>query len=516
MAKGMVALVGAGPGHPGLLTLRGAELLAQADVVVYDRLAAPELLAHAPASAERIFVGKVAGRHAMSQEAINALLVRSGLEGKRVVRLKGGDPFVFGRGGEEALALAAAGVPFEVVPGVTSAIAAPAFAGIPVTHRELASSVAIITGHEDPTKPASAVDWARLAHAADTLVILMGVERLAELANELVRQGRSPEQPAAVVEWGTTPRQRVVTASLAEIAAAAQAAGLAPPAVLVVGEVVRLREQLDWFRRGPLAGLRVLVTRARDQASHLSRLLAERGAIPIEFPAIEIRWLEDPAPLDQAIAQLARYDWVILTSANGVAALFQRLDALALDARAFHHARLCAIGPATAAALAARGLRADWVPRDYLTAAIVAGFAERGVAGQRLLLPRADIADPNLALGLRQLGAEVDEVTAYHTVPATEDAATLAELLEEGQLDIATFASSSTVRNLCAALGPRQALLDRVRTVCIGPVTAQAARELGVHVDAVADVHTVDGLVEAVERLVAAAPQRVCTTGSSV
>ncbi len=514
MAEGLVSLVGAGPGDPGLLTLRGAERLRQAEVVVYDRLASPELLELAPQGAERIYVGKSAGQHAMSQAEIDALLVERAQAGQRVVRLKGGDPFVFGRGGEEALTLARAGLRFEIVPGVSSAIAAAAYAGIPVTHRDLASSVTIVTGHEDPTRSGSRLDWQRLAAGADTLVILMGVERLAEIAAELARGGRPSSQPAAVIEWGTTSRQRVVTAPLDQIADVAAGAAISPPAVLVVGDVAALRSELDWFQRGPLSGKRVLVTRARDQASRLSQLLRERGAEPFEFPAIQIRWLLDPAPLDQAIQRLDAYQWVVFTSANGMEAVFQRLDAIGLDVRAFGRSRLCAIGPATAEALGRRGLRADWVPAEFLTAAILRGFGERGVADARMLLPRANIADPSLARGLVELGATVDDVTAYYTVPANENAEGLIDLLQRRQVDIATFASSSTVRNLHDALGSNCDLLSTVQTVCIGPVTAAAARELGLRIDAVADTHTIDGLVEAVEQIVLGTASRAVTSGS--
>ncbi len=363
-ASGFVSLIGAGPGDPDLLTLRGAEALASADVVVYDYLANPALLVHAPPGAERIYVGKKAGSHTLSQDEISALLVKFALAGQRVARLKGGDPFVFGRGGEEALALVEAGVSFEVVPGVTSAVAAPAYAGIPVTHRGLASSFAVITGHEDPTKEESAVDWPRLATGVDTLVFLMGVGNLPRIVEQLLAHGRPADTPVALVRWGTMPDQQTVSGTLVDITEKVKAAGLRPPAVTVVGPVAELREHLCWFEKRPLFGQRVLVTRTRQQASALSAQLRALGAEAIELPTIRIAPPEDWAPLDATIATLAVFDWIVFTSVNGVGHFWARLEAAGLDARALHGVRLAAIGPATAAELEARGLRADYVPDE--------------------------------------------------------------------------------------------------------------------------------------------------------
>ncbi|MBI4796643.1 MAG: uroporphyrinogen-III C-methyltransferase, partial [Deltaproteobacteria bacterium] len=361
----MVYLVGAGPGDPGLITVKGRKVLRKAQVVVYDQLASPELLKEAPADAEIIYVGKKAGAHALPQEGINQLLVDKARAGLTVVRLKGGDPFVFGRGGEEALALAAAGLPFEVVPGVTAAVAVPAYAGIPVTHRGLASLVTFITGHEDPTKEASAIPWNVLAKTQGTLVFLMGVKNLADNCRRLVEGGRSPETPAAVIEKGTTLEQRAVTGVLGNIAAKAQEAAVKPPAILVVGEAVSLRESLKWWETRPLWGKTAVVTRTREQASALVALLAGAGARCLEVPTIDIGPPDDFAPLDQALGNLSRYKWVVFTSANGVTAFLNRLFAQGKDVRALGGAKIAAIGPATAQALREHGLVADVMPAQF-------------------------------------------------------------------------------------------------------------------------------------------------------
>ncbi|MGB6895656.1 MAG: uroporphyrinogen-III C-methyltransferase [Dehalococcoidia bacterium] len=500
-ASGKVWLVGAGPGDPGLLTLAGAACLARAEVVLYDRLVHPRLLDLAPAGAERIYVGKQAGGHTLTQDEINALLVARACEGKRVVRLKGGDPYVFGRGGEEAEALVAAGVPFEVVPGVTSAVAAPAYAGIPVTHRGLASSVAVVTGHEDAAKEESSIDWARLATGVDTLVLLMGVANLPDIAEQLVRHGRPPETPAAVIEWGTLPRQRTVSGTLGDIARRAAEAGLQPPAVTVVGEVAGLRETLRWFDNRPLFGKRVLVTRTRRQASALSQALAEAGAEPIELPTIEIEPRADPGAVQAALDALraGAYAWALFTSANGVELFFGHLRERGLDARAFGSAMVAAIGPGTAEALAGEGIAADLVPEDFLAEGLLRALAEHEMADRRVLVPRAEGARRELIEGLEAQGARVDELTLYRSaVPREPDAEGLRRL-RAGELDIVTFASSSAVRNLAEMLGDNPEPLRRPLIACIGPVTAQAAEELGLTVGLVSEEHTIPGLVRALE-----------------
>jgi uroporphyrinogen III methyltransferase/synthase len=492
-----VSLIGAGPGDPGLLTLRGAEALAAADVVIYDYLANPALLAHARPDAEQIYVGKKAGCHTLSQEEINALLVERGLAGQRLARLKGGDPFVFGRGGEEALALVKAGVPFEVVPGITSAVAAPAYAGIPVTHRGLASSLAVVTGHEDPAKDETALDWPRLATGVDTLVFLMGVGNLPHIVEQLLAHGRPADTPVALVRWGTMPAQETVHGTLADIVHKVQAAGLKPPAVTVVGPVAGLRERLRWFEDRPLFGQRVLVTRTRQQASALSARLQVLGAEALELPTIRIAPPDDWAPLDGAIADLAAYDWIVFTSVHGVAYFWERLGQADLDARALHRLRLAAIGPATAAELQARGLRADYVPGEYVAEAVAAGLGD--VGGQRVLLPRADIARPALADLLRQGGAGVVEVSAYRTLRPEADPGELRDLL--ARVTAATFTSSSTVRNLAALA--RDAGLDlpaalaQATIACIGPITAATARARGVRTDVQPARYTIPDLVVA-------------------
>jgi uroporphyrinogen III methyltransferase/synthase len=497
---GFVSLVGAGPGDPGLITVAGAGALARAEVVVYDRLVHPRLLDLAPADAELTFAGKGPDAHTMTQHEINALLIERARAGKRVVRLKGGDPFVFGRGGEEAQALAAAGVPFEVVPGVSSAVAGPSYAGIPVTQRGVASSVALVTGHEDPTKEEVQVDWARLAQAVDTLVLLMGVGQLESIAERLIAAGRDPATPAAVVEWGTLPRQRTVTGTLESIAAEARAAGIANPAVAVVGEVVRLREALRWFDTRPLFGLRVLVTRTREQASGLSRALAAQGAEPVELPAIAIAPRNDEAKLAAATDALrdGAYAWLLVTSANAVAIFFDALRARGLDTRAVR-ARVGAIGSGTAAALAQRGVVADVTParHAYTAEGLLAALAGEDVRGARVLLPRAEGGRELLVEGLAARGARVDELTLYAVVPADPNAEGLARL-RAGEIDVATFASSSAVRGLAALLGEELEPLRRCRIAAIGPVTARTVQELlGRAPDVVAREHTIAGLVAA-------------------
>ena len=496
-ASGRVFLVGAGPGDPGLITLAGAQALAIADVVVYDRLANPQLLDLAPAAAERVFAGKGPDAHTMSQDEINAALIDHSRAGKTVVRLKGGDPFVFGRGGEEAQELAAAGTPFEVIPGISSAIAAPAYAGIQVTHRGLAASVAFVTGHEDPTKQESGIDWAKLATAVDTLVLLMGAGQLPEVVDRLVAAGRPSSTPAAVIEWGTLPRQRTIVGALSDIVAKAEAASIHPPAIAVVGEVVRLRETIRWFDTKPLFGQRVLVTRTREQASELSRALAAAGAEAIELPAIKIVRRYDEAELSRAADTLRAgdYAWVCFTSANAVNIFFDILSARALDARAVR-ARVAAIGPGTAESLRARGIAADLVPAQYTAEGLAAAFEHIDVRGARVLLPRAENAREVLVDALVARGADVAEVTLYVAAPVDDPDAEGLRRLRAGEIDIATFASSSTVRNLVALLGGDIEPLQRCRIACIGPVTAATAEELlGRPPDIVASEHTIEGLV---------------------
>ncbi|MDP3065088.1 MAG: uroporphyrinogen-III C-methyltransferase [Chloroflexota bacterium] len=493
---GKVYLVGAGPGDPGLITVRGLRYLSQADVVVYDRLVNQRLLEHARRDAELVFVGKGRGQWAATQEEIDRLLVERAQQGKTVVRLKGGDPFVFGRGGEEAQALAQAGVPFEVVPGVTSAVAALAYAGIPVTHRDATSSLTVVSGSEDPTKAESAVRWDLLAQIGGTLVVLMGWETLPGIVEELLQHGMAPSTPAALVQWGTSPRQRTVVGTLDTIVEAGQKAGLAPPIVAVFGEVVRLREQLRWFDTRPLFGLRVLVTRSRSQASALSERLSELGAEPIELPTIEFAPPDSYKALDAALRRLSEYDWLGFTSVNGVESTFGRLQSLGMDTRALAGVKVCAIGEATALALAARGIAADLVPPEYVSSSLVEALQSAGIAGKRVLLPRTDIAGEELVRGLESLAARVDQVIAYRTIAPAESASRARQLLAEG-VDAVTFTSSSTVVNLLALLDGDPSRLGKAVVACIGPVTAKAARQAGLRVDIEAVEHTIPGLVQA-------------------
>ena len=495
---GKVYLIGAGPGDPGLITVKGLSLLQRADVVVHDRLVDSRLLEQAGPGAELVYVGKGPGAAGHGAGGINDLLVGRASQGKAVARLKGGDPFVFGRGGEEALALAKAGVPFEVVPGVTSAVAAPAYAGIPVTHRGLASCFTVVSGSEDPSKQEASVDWARLAKTGGTLVVLMGWSSLEPITEALARGGMDRDTPAALVQWGTEPYQRSVTGALGNILTLAGEAGLAPPVAMIFGPVVELRRDIQWFERQPLFGKRIIVTRSRSQASVLSHMLAEAGAHAIELPTIRTVPPEDYSELDSAIRSLSGYDWAVLTSANGVDALFGRMSALGLDSRALGSVRVAAIGPATAQALARYGIRADLVPGRYVAESVVAEMERRGVEGARVLLARADIGRRTLAEGLSGLGATVDDVTAYRTVAPEASRRRAAELLSEDPPDLITFTSSSTVTNLLALLDGDTSLVREVPSACIGPITAGAARERGLRVEIEAREYTVPGLVRAI------------------
>ena len=499
--RGLVSLVGAGPGDPGLLTLAGRDRLAEAEVVVFDRLVNPTLLDHAPASAERVFAGKSPQRKALSQEQINDLLVREGLAGKRVVRLKGGDPFVFGRGGEEALALVAAGVPFEVVPGVTSAVAAPAYAGVPVTHRGLASSFAVITGHEDDDKDEASVDWRRLAPAVDTLVVLMGGAALPGVARALIEGGRSAETPAVSIEWGTTTRQRSVAAPLDRIAAAVVEAGLGTPLLTLVGEVATLRDHIAWFESRPLFGKRVLVTRTRQQSSALAGLLRREGAVPVELPTLELVPVATDADLEAVTRRLeARdYAWTLFTSTNAVDFVLAYIERTGRDARVFAGSRLAALGAATATALRTRGLRADLVASEYTSDGLLASLQDVDVTGARVLLPRAGGGSRGLVEGLQARGATVDELVLYESRPPADADPEALELIRRGEIDVATFASSSSVRNLATLLGPGFDRLRDTLVACIGPVTAATAREQGLTVAIEPQEHTVPALVEALK-----------------
>lgn len=498
--KGMVYLIGAGPGDPGLITVKGVDCIARADVVVYDYLASPALLGHAGPQAEMIYVGKKGGDHTLPQEGINALIVEKARQGKVVARLKGGDPFIFGRGGEEAEVLVASGVPFEVVPGVTAAIGASAYAGIPLTHRDHTSDVAFVTGHEDPTKPESSIDWRSLAKGIGTLVFFMGVKNLPTIAERLMANGRPAQTPAAVIRWGTTPRQQTVTGTLATIVDDTQKAGIKAPAIIIVGGVVGLRDTLKWFEQRPLLGRRIVVTRARAQASDLIHQLSELGAECIQCPTIQVMPPKDWSPVDSAIASLDQYEWIVFTSVNGVDFFFNRLFERGLDVRQLGHIQIAAIGPATAERLHIWGLRSDIIPESYRAESVVAAFAGRSVTGSKVLLPRAKVARSVLPVELNRMGAIVEEVTVYETRQAGTDAAELVERLADDNVDMVTFTSSSTVKNFHRLLPADRAgrLMQGVLVASIGPVTSQTIRELGMAVDIEAETYTIPGLVEAV------------------
>lgn len=500
MKKGTVYIVGAGPGDPDLITVKAVECLKQADVVIYDFLAAPKLLKYAREDAEVIYVGKKGGDHTLPQDKINELIAEKAKEGHMVVRLKGGDPFIFGRGGEEAEILAQAGIPFEIVPGVTSAIAAPAYAGIPLTHRRYNTSVAFITGHEDPTKEESTIDWSKLATGVGTLVFLMGVKNLPSITEKLIAAGRDPKTPVALVRWGTTPRQVTLTGTLETIVADVKAAGLKPPSIIIVGEVIELRETLNWFEKRPLLGKTVVVTRARAQASDLVDKLSDLGAECLECPTIKVVPPDDWGHLDAAIDNLETYDWLIFTSVNGVSYFFERLYEKGLDVRAVKDVRTAAIGPATAKRLGEFGLKSDIVPETYQAESVVEAFEKEDMEEKRVLLPRAKEARPILPVELVKLGAVVNEITAYQTEQASENLDLLIKRLEEGSIDIVTFTSSSTVKNFKALLPDDrfESLIKNVTVASIGPITTDTAKELGFKVDITAEDFTIPGLCEAI------------------
>jgi uroporphyrinogen III methyltransferase / synthase len=501
--RGIVYLVGAGPGDPGLITVKGLECIRKAEVLVYDRLAGRRLLTFAPSGCEMIYVGKLPDRHTLRQEEINQLLVNKALEGKVVTRLKGGDPYVFGRGGEEAELLVENNVPFEVVPGITSAIAVPAYAGIPVTHRDYTSSFAVITGHEDPAKDESSIAWDKLATATGTLIFLMGVANLPFIVEKLCQNGRDSSTPVALIRWGTRPEQEVLTGTLDDIVKKVEEARFSSPAIIIVGEVVKLRDTLSWFEQKPLFGKRVVVTRSRQQASELSRRIEELGGEAFEFPSIEIEDPVDFGPLDEAISGMDSYDWLIFTSVNGVDSFFRRLRHHNRDIRNLKDARICAIGPKTKERLEEMYLHVEYVPEEYRAEAILAGLRDKLSPGERVLLPRADIAREILPVTLRQMGAHVDNVTAYRTVRGGGEAALLREFLDENMIHCVTFTSSSTVKNFVDLLGaddiPR--LLKGVKLASIGPITSAAARDLGLTIDMEAGEYTIDGLVAALADL---------------
>jgi uroporphyrinogen III methyltransferase/synthase len=495
---GKVYLVGAGPGDPGLLTLKGKAVLERADCIVFDFLANEELLRFARPDSEKILVGKHGGEHKISQEEVNQLLVSKAMEGETVCRLKGGDPFLFGRGGEEAQELAKAGIPFEVVPGVSSGQAAAAYAGIPVTHRDFASAVTFVTGHEDPGKDESGVDWSDVAACRGTLVFFMGVRRLPQITAALIAYGRDPQTPVAVIRWGSWSKQQVFTGTLADIAS--KTMGIMPPAIIVVGEVVKLREQLNWFERLPLFGKRIAITRTRELAGVLREELTALGAEVIEIPTIEIR---DPAswePLDSAIRRLDEFDYLLVTSASGVRNFLRRLEACGRDVRDLKGLIIGAIGPATAAEFARTGVKVDVVPREYVAEGLLEALGNRDLRGKAFLIPRAKVARDVVPRVLMEKGGRVEVVEAYETVVPELPAGALQRLLTP-PLDVITFTSSSTAGNFAKLAGENKVaeLLRGVAIASIGPITSQTIRKLGLTVTIEAKEPTMPGLVRAIE-----------------
>jgi len=504
--KGIVYLVGAGPGDEGLITLKSLNCIRRSQVIVYDYLVNEKLLGYCPEECERIYAGKRAGEHTLSQEEINILLIKKAKEGKIVTRLKGGDPFVFGRGGEEALALVDAGVPFEIVPGVTAAVAASAYAGIPVTHRGLSSSLTLLTGHEDQSKKESTINWDKLATGTDTIVIYMGIKNLSEIVNRLKESGKPGNTPAALIRWGTLNRQQTLTSTLDTITEQAEKARLKPPAILIVGKVVELRKKLKWFDNRPLFGKKIVVTRTRSQASVLSAMLGELGAEVVEFPTIDILPLTDLTPLDEAIRHIEEFSWIVFTSVNGVDIFFKCLFDLGYDSRALHKVKIAVIGKATGKQLTEYGIKPDLIPEVFTSEGTVKAFRSisDNYTGKRILLPGSAISGDLLPEELTKMGAEVLRIPIYHNVIPEYSRERVASLLgvdsENGSPDLVTFTSSSTVRNFVEILektGFRR-YVNSIRGASIGPVTSGAAEELGVRIAVEAAEQSIQGLVDSI------------------
>ena len=494
---GKVFLIGAGPGDPGLLTIKAKECIEAADVVVYDYLASPMLLKYADKKAEVIYVGKKGGDHTLSQDKINLLLIEKAKQGYDVARLKGGDPFVFGRGGEEAQMLLSNGVPYEVIPGVTSAIAAPAYAGIPVTHRDHTSFVSFITGHEDPTKEDTSMQWDVYAKSNATLVFVMGVKNLENIVKHLVENGKPSDTPVALVRWGTTPEQQTVTGTLETIVERVREARLKSPSIIIIGHVVSLRKELAWFDNRPLFGKKIVITRARAQASDLVSKLSGLGAACIEIPTIEIAPAQDITPLRSAVENLKNYDWIVFTSVNGVKFFFDTLNDIGKDVRALGHLKFACIGPVTKECLKGHGIVSDILPETYRAESVIKAFSGIEIKNKKVLLPRAKIARTILPEELTKMGAEVHEVTAYETRLNTEGKQELIELLKNREIDAVTFTSSSTVSNFMSFFDSEdeKKLLNGLVFASIGPITSDTCRSLGIEPDIEAGEFTIQGLI---------------------
>lgn len=495
---GKVYLIGAGPGDAGLMTLRGMELIKSCDVIVYDYLANEKFLESVKEGAEIIYVGKKGGDHTLPQGGINELLVQKSKEGKSIARLKGGDPYIFGRGGEEAEELFDAGVEFEVVPGVTAAVAATAYAGIPLTHRSCTSTLALITGHEDPTKEDSAIAWDKIATGIGTLVFYMGVKNLPYIVENLVKNGRDPKTPVALIRWGTMPNQKTWTGTLETIVEIAEREKVTPPSLIVVGEVVSLRDRLGWFEKRPLFGRRIIVTRARAQASDFVEKLEASGASTLEFPTIETVEPESWEELDSAIDRISQYDWMIFTSVNGLGYLLYRLKQTGRDIRDLAGPRICAIGKKTADAVESVGMKVDLVPDEFRAEAILEAIGD--VKGKKIFIPRAKEARELLPEELKKMGASVDVVTAYRTVRPTGKKDDILKMIRESAVDMVTFTSSSTVTNFAGMFQKTELaeIQGKLKVASIGPITSETAKKLGFTIDVMPGEYTIDGLTQSI------------------
>ncbi|MDQ1328605.1 MAG: uroporphyrinogen methyltransferase / synthase [Candidatus Poribacteria bacterium] len=500
LEKGTVYLVGAGPGDYRLITLRGLDCIRNADVIVYDRLVNPVLLSYARSDVEFIYVGKSSDRHTMKQDEINTVLVLEAKKGKSVVRLKGGDPFVFGRGGEEAEFLLDNNVIFEVVPGISSSISAPAYAGIPVTHRDMASSFAVITGHEaDDKNSDSSINWEKISTGCDTLVFLMGLQNLPSIVNNLIKNGRDPHEPIALIQSGTTPDQRLLIGNLSNIVEKAELEKFSPPTISVVGKVASLGNRLAWFGKKPLSGKRIIITRSLHQAQKMVDLITDLGGEPLTFPTIEIVPPTQSEPMDKSINNIEKYSWLIFTSVNGVSAFLDRMRYLHKDIRSLKDIKICSIGPKTKEELEKHGLVTDYTPESYTSQELSSGLKDILKAGERILVPRAEIA-PDSFSELRDMGFDIDEVPAYKTIQGSGNIELVRELFHNRKINILTFSSSSTVINFVEMMKSNNLheLLEGVIIACIGPVTASTASNLGIPVHIVANEYTVEGLITSI------------------
>jgi len=498
--KGIVYLVGAGPGAKDLISLKAINCIKKAEVIIYDYLANKDFLKYAPENAEIIYVGKQGGDHTLSQEGINQLIVKKALENKIVVRLKGGDPYIFGRGGEEAEELVKNNIKFEVVPGITAGSAATCYAGIPLTHRDFTSTVAFVTGHERSDKNYSKIHWDKIATGVGTLVFYMGVKNLPNIVKNLIDNGRSPDTPIALIRWGTTPQQQTVVGTLADIVEKVEKVGLKPPAIIVVGEVVGLRKILRWFDIKPLFGKNIIVTRAREQASELVDKLEEHGANVIEFPTIEIVEPDDYTELDNAIKDIKSYDWVIFTSVNGVKFFLKRLNVHNKDVRVLDGIKICAIGPKTAQQFKNFGIIPDFIPEKYQAEYIIEGLEKTGIKGKKFLLPRAKVAREILPEKIKELGGQIDVVTVYKTILPDTNKEEALNLLKEKKVDYITFTSSSTVINFLEMFSDIniKELLSDTKLVSIGPITSNTLKEKGLTPNLEAQKYTIEGIIEAI------------------